>query len=202
MISLKISAPSIKIIVNNLFGLAKLHDFDLQRDTECYSKSDRTALIDIIARWFSDTHSGETDPERLRQLGIHRFETFVRFEIAPRLTRHDQALSHLHTLCVVQTGLLGYALDTYAMPALTSTMDFLILLCVLLWMAVVWIPLTLGILRVGAWAAVALRERCRCYQPIAFAIALLIVLVLTWANWVRHSYLLAKGQIILMTKSD
>ena len=73
-------------------SFAKLHSFDLREHTACYSDSDRTMLIDLIAQWFSDANSGETDPVRLRQLGIHRFEKFVRFEIAPQLTQDTRVL--------------------------------------------------------------------------------------------------------------
>merc|ERR1712008_122955 len=51
-------------------------------DAECFSASDREAILTLIGDWFTDKVSGESDAERLRLLGWHRFECTVRNEIA------------------------------------------------------------------------------------------------------------------------
>ena len=58
-------------------------------DAECYSAADREAILGLISKWWTDRESGVSDPERLRQLGFHRFERFVRYE----LTQPDSYLS-------------------------------------------------------------------------------------------------------------
>jgi hypothetical protein len=108
-------------------GLMRLHRFDLVRDARCFSPADREALLDIIGDWFSDTSSGEKDTEGLRQLGIHRFESFVRFELAPELTGGGggssassaaRGLGVLETVAMLQLCIVGWLLDTWSMPGL------------------------------------------------------------------------------------
>jgi hypothetical protein len=162
----------------------------LQRDTRCYSDSDRAALIDVIALWFADGHSGESDLEGLRQLGIHRFESFVRFEIAPQLAEDSRALSPLHTLCVIQAVWMGYMLDTYAMPVVTANTGFLLSLCMVVWMTMVWLPLALVSLRVGTRAGDVVQAHCccgshaRCGTLMVYLVGVAVVLGLNFINWV------------------
>ena len=61
-------------------GCDDLHDFRLS-EAECYDDDDREALLRLIGDWFADHNSGETDPDRLRQVGWHRFESIVRHEL-------------------------------------------------------------------------------------------------------------------------
>ena len=60
-------------------AIAGLKDFTLA-DAKCFDEGDRAAITNLIAEWFShkDRSTGETDPVRLRALGLHRFETYVR----------------------------------------------------------------------------------------------------------------------------
>ena len=167
-------------------SFAKLRRFDLQSHTQCYSDADRAALIDLIAQWFSDSHSCETGPEGVRQEGIHRFETFVRFELAPRLNRDLDELSPLPTLAVTQCVVLGWFLDTYAMPAVTATYDFVVILCLTLVFAVLWLPCAVRSLRLGAWLGATARELCpRCCScaALAYVVALATVNALNYLNW-------------------
>ena len=55
----------------------------------CYSAEDRAALIAVICSWYTDHQAGEDDPERLQQLGQHKFETFVRHDLAPAIERQE-----------------------------------------------------------------------------------------------------------------
>ena len=66
-------------------ALAGLKHFRLA-DASCFSEDDRRAILSLIGKWWTDTSSGENDPERLRQLGFHRFERFVRHSLAPQLS--------------------------------------------------------------------------------------------------------------------
>ena len=61
-------------------ALDDLHDFRLS-EAECSDDDDREALLRLIGDWFADHNSGETDPDRLRQVGWHRFESIVRHEL-------------------------------------------------------------------------------------------------------------------------
>ena len=65
-------------------ALVALRTFRLT-DAQCYSDEDREAILSVIGKWWTDHSSGETDASRLRQLGHHRFERFVRYELAPQL---------------------------------------------------------------------------------------------------------------------
>ena len=44
-------------------------------DAQCQSDEDREALLAVIADFFTDAYSGETDQDRLRKVGWHRFES-------------------------------------------------------------------------------------------------------------------------------
>jgi hypothetical protein len=61
-------------------ALDDLRDFRLS-EAECTDDDDREALLRLIGDWFADHNSGETDPDRLRQVGWHRFESIVRHEL-------------------------------------------------------------------------------------------------------------------------
>lgn len=65
-------------------ALVGLRRFKLT-DAQCYSDADRAAILALISQWWTDHASGETDPARLRALGFHRFERFVRHQLAPEL---------------------------------------------------------------------------------------------------------------------
>ena len=66
-------------------ALVGLRHFKLT-DAQCYSDADRAAILALIGQWWTDHASGETDPQRLRALGFHRFERFVRHQLAPQLS--------------------------------------------------------------------------------------------------------------------
>lgn len=69
-------------------ALRSLRDFSIA-EAECYSAEDRAALIAVICSWYTDHRAGENDPERLKQLGLHKFETFVRNDLAPAIQRQE-----------------------------------------------------------------------------------------------------------------
>ena len=57
-------------------AVENLRNFRLA-DAQCQSEEDREALLAVIGDFFSDTYSGETDQDRLRKVGWHRFESFA-----------------------------------------------------------------------------------------------------------------------------
>jgi len=69
-------------------ALRALRDFSIA-DAQCYSAEDRAALVAVICSWYTDYQAGEVDPERLQQLGQHKFETFVRHDLAPAIERQQ-----------------------------------------------------------------------------------------------------------------
>lgn len=69
-------------------ALRALRDFSID-DAQCHSAEDRKALITVISEWYTDTRAGETDPERLLELGKRKFELFVRHDLAPLIERQE-----------------------------------------------------------------------------------------------------------------
>ena len=61
--------------------------------------------------------SGETDPDRLRTIGIHNFESYVRFELAPRLaaSRCDE-IGLAERIPIFISGSLGWVYDQFLTP--------------------------------------------------------------------------------------
>ena len=103
-------------------GLARLHEFDLRRDAKCYSETDREALLAVIAEWNTDKQSGEAQdsPSGLQRLGVHRFESFVRFELAPEIAGNGlDDFGAVETMAILQLSMWGFGLDLIAMPGMT-----------------------------------------------------------------------------------
>ena len=96
-------------------ALSALRTFRLA-DAQCYSDEDREAILSVIGKWWTDHSSGEVDADRLRQLGHHRFERFVRYELAPQLTGRLVGNDFtLKTLFCLYIGLAhGWILDLLA----------------------------------------------------------------------------------------
>jgi hypothetical protein len=96
-------------------ALLALRTFRLT-DAQCYSEGDREAILSVIGKWWTDHSSGEADADRLRQLGHHRFERFVRYELAPQLTGRLAGNEWtLRTLFCLYIGLAhGWILDLLA----------------------------------------------------------------------------------------
>ena len=61
-------------------ALEGLRKFKLS-EAECHDENDREALLALIGDWFTDHTSGETDRNRLRQVGWHRFENVVKNDL-------------------------------------------------------------------------------------------------------------------------
>ena len=99
-------------------ALLTLSDFSLAK-TQCFSAQDREALLALIGEWYTDAQAGETDPERLVQLGHHNFEMIVRHEIAPLLQRAGDGTNLLTWMlrCWLVT-FVPFAYDFFATPAL------------------------------------------------------------------------------------
>merc|ERR1712216_360372 len=94
-----------------------LQNFRLE-DAECFSNDDREAILGLIADWFTDRMSGETDPERLRLLGWHRFETMVRNELAMHVRRAGGGSFEIIQACIfaLSVGWLPWYYDQLASP--------------------------------------------------------------------------------------
>ena len=69
-------------------ALRSLRNFSIA-EAQCFCAEDRAALIAVICSWYTDHQAGEDDPERLQQLGQHKFETFVRHDLAPAIERQQ-----------------------------------------------------------------------------------------------------------------
>ena len=141
-------------------------------DAECYSAEDREAILGLISKWWTDRESGVSDPERLRQLGFHRFERFVRYELVPQLSvlaGGDWSASSFLAIYVI--GIHGWVLDllTYG-PGLTVYHTLATVLYAA-FMAGFWLPPTFATIQfIGG---VAWRAGRRGWPPkLAFALAL------------------------------
>jgi len=161
-------------------ALSKLQQFDLQRDATCFSDSDRDALLNLIAEWFTDTRSGETTPSRLRNLGVHRFERFVRFELAPQMRADGQTSGLLYSVAIVQVFALGYCLDIWAMPG-SSVFEIWSVGAIVIYIAAVFVPLSMRILSLGSGVIVALRDR-RVSEPIVCICGLCVTVFFNFFN--------------------
>ena len=98
---------------------AKLRTFKLT-DAQCFSDADRAAIISLIGKWWTDTGSGEADPERLRQLGVHRFERFVRHELAPQLAEATgRSMTPGKLFCIYIMACNGWIMDMISFQGTT-----------------------------------------------------------------------------------
>ena len=98
---------------------AALRSFKLT-DAQCYSPTDRAAILGLIAKWWTDTASGETHAQRLIALGEHKFESFVRLELAPQLAGlagKEWSVGRLAAMYVICTN--GWILDMIAFEGTT-----------------------------------------------------------------------------------
>ena len=155
-------------------ALAALKHFELAH-AACYSDADRAAILSLISKWWTDSSSGETDPERLRQLGHHRFERFVRHELAPQLaglTSRDWTLSSMASLYVITSH--GWILDllswdgatVYHMAAYVGYAAFCF---------GVWLPMMFSLVKFIAGVAWRLQKRGWSYGT-AYALTLFAAL--------------------------
>merc|ERR1712216_211791 len=94
---------------------------------QCHSAEDRAALQELIAEWWTDDRSGETDPERLKALGYHRFEAYVRYELAAKLEQSDGEITLQSVFVPFVVIMVPYLLDLIANPAY-NTLDCLAML--------------------------------------------------------------------------
>ena len=103
-------------------ALKRLKDFRLA-DAECYSASDREAIVSLISRWFADTSSPDenVDEARRQAIGEHNFEQFIRRDVVARLQAtlgHDGSAtwtSEFSFLFFLTTG-GAWALDMMTVP--------------------------------------------------------------------------------------
>ena len=130
-------------------ALRSLRDFSFA-EAQCYSAEDREALTAVICSWYTDHQAGETDPDRLQQLGMHKFETFVRHDLAPAIERQEAgeakrvgfvcALISIMTLLLTANTAIGSGSTvTHLAFTLTYLMAMLNFICptVVLWYQVV-----------------------------------------------------------------
>ena len=98
-------------------AIERLRNFSLD-DAQCQGAEDRAAILDLIAKWYTDT-SVELPPDERVRLGHHRFEQFVRQDV--RLAVEKQHVrSRFSTTTVVMTLFAECApmLDIIASPDL------------------------------------------------------------------------------------
>lgn len=70
-------------------ALQRLRHFRLE-DVQCFSASDREAIISLIGAWFADASmmldgGADLDAQRKQALGVHRFEQFIRRDVVAKL---------------------------------------------------------------------------------------------------------------------
>ena len=100
-------------------ALRALRDFSID-DAQCHSAEDRKALIAVISEWYTDTRAGETDPERLLELGKRKFELFVRHDLAPLIERQQRNFGSI-TGGVVALALIMHCQSNIFFPAVAPT---------------------------------------------------------------------------------
>ena len=159
-------------------ALERLKDFRLS-DAKCHSETDRKALLDLIADWWTDKTSGETDPERLRALGHHRFESYVRYELAPKLLSGDAktALPLRGRVICCYVGFWPFMLDGLAQPSVNAWDTFAMVPWFLL-MVIFLIPAQMAIYDSMARGVTWLRGRGYS-KAVAVALALVMVVPAT-----------------------
>ena len=152
-------------------ALERLKDFRLS-DAKCHSETDRKALLDLIADWWTDKTSGETDPERLRALGHHRFESYVRYELAPKLLSGDAKTSLPFRGRVIATyvGFVPFMLDGLSQPDVNAW-DTFAMIPQIFFCVIVMVPALMEVLSWMARFVTWLRER-RYSKAGAVAVAL------------------------------
>ena len=94
-------------------ALEALARFSLE-DVKCYAPEDKAEILRMIGSWFTDASTGESDPDVLQQIGIHRFTTFVRYNLRLHMQRSSEDWSRLKLLAVAVT--IPWLLDTVASP--------------------------------------------------------------------------------------
>ena len=98
-------------------AVERLRNFSLD-DAQCQGAEDRAAILDLIAKWYTDT-SVELPPDERVRLGHHRFEQFVRQDV--RLAVEKQHVrTRFSTTTVVMTlfAMCAPMLDVIASPDL------------------------------------------------------------------------------------
>ena len=99
-------------------ALHALRDFSIA-DAQCYSAEDREALTAVICNWYTDHRAGEDDPERLMELGRHKFETFVRHNLAPSIERQEANDVGRQVITTMVCGILPAFLMNFTAPSVT-----------------------------------------------------------------------------------
>jgi hypothetical protein len=85
-------------------------------DVQCYAPEDKAEILRMIGSWFTDTSTGESDPEVLQQIGHHRFTTFVRYNLRLHIQKGlNQGLSP-RTKLLGLTVTLPWLFDIAASP--------------------------------------------------------------------------------------
>jgi len=101
--------------------LERLKTFEV-RNAQCHGSEDREAIIGLIVEWFSskDRRPGDS-PAKLRDLGLHRFQTYIRYQLAPRLLDSNSSnggLGLLGHLIVFEAMVLPGLYDIVSMPSI------------------------------------------------------------------------------------
>ena len=125
---------------------------------QCSSEADKQAILSLIGDWYADAHAGESEPERLRQLGHRSFESLVRYELTPLLERRANTMlgsgSFVRLLLVCWVPRL---LDWCAAPSV-SLLHALQLSVVYLWFGVSFFVMLTATAAVGVSLVAALSE--------------------------------------------
>ena len=100
-------------------ALADLHSFTVA-ESSCFSEFDRAAITAVISEWYTDHAAGECDPDRLAELGTHKFESFVRHSLAPSISRQQDA--SVARVCLLSFGVAfqGPALAVIASSSVSA----------------------------------------------------------------------------------
>lgn len=127
-----------------------------------------------IADWFSakDRRPGDS-PAKLRKLGLHRFQTYVRYQLAPSLKESTARSSFLPHVVLVLLFLLPGIFDGICQPSV-NFWDTLASLAVLGTCSTFGAILSLSAFETGALVFHFMRERCRLPSWIVFPIALVL----------------------------
>ena len=103
-------------------ALRRLKDFKLD-NVECYSASDREAIVSLIARWFADVSAidDSMDEARRQAIGVHQFEQFIRRDVVAKLQEtlgDNEVLPEFSLLFLLTIG-GAWALDMMTVPEFT-----------------------------------------------------------------------------------
>ena len=150
-------------------AIKELESFTLS-EAGCYKDIDRDAIMDLISDWWADSTSGETAQARLKQLGLHRFQSYIRFDVAPRLSQAVHHSSGRTGLCAIYLcGGHGYVLDLLAHDETGLHQAAIIIGFGAFWMAVCG-PGVIKSFEVGAWVTELLIKRRRGVRSFAYVI--------------------------------